>query len=114
MVSEFLLPETTLTEPGFGPEINLAQAESRRFSVTLNITRTAEQQSLDLSIWGSPDGTRWGPRPLLKLPRQFCCGTCRMALSLSDFSDVHCLRAHWQIAHWGGGDSKPHFTIERS
>jgi hypothetical protein len=112
MIGEFLLPETTLRESGFGPEINLCQGENRRLFVTLNITRSAEQQSLDVCVWGSSDGTRWDPQPLMKLPRQFCCGTCRMVLDLTERTDVRWLRAHWQIARWGKGDLKPLFTID--
>ena len=55
MISQFLLPETTLRESGFVPEIDLCQRENRRLFVTLNITRSAEQQSLDVCVWGSSD-----------------------------------------------------------
>jgi hypothetical protein len=112
MVSEFLLPETTLREPGVGPEVSLGEGRNRRLSVILYVTHTAEQQSLDVCIWGSPDGTQWGPRPLVKLPRQFYCGTCRMVLDLSDRTDVRRLRADWQVTSWGRGDLKPLFTVE--
>jgi len=112
MRSEFLLHETILREPGMGPELNLGERGDGRLSVTLHITRTAEQQSLDLGIWGSPDGVEWDPGPLLKLPRQFYCGTCRVVLDLSSHRDIRWLRAHWQVARWGREDFPPHFGVE--
>jgi hypothetical protein len=112
MISAFLLPETTLRESGVGPELELGEEGHRRLSVILTITRTSRQQSLDLSIWGSPDGVHWGLRPLVKLPRQFYCGTWRTVLDLSDHHDVRCLRADWHVERWGKGDLKPLFTVE--
>lgn len=111
MIREFLLPETNLRESGSGPAINVGESVHRRLSVVLNITRTAPQQSLDLYIWGSPDGTRW-TRPLLKVPRQFYCGTWRTELDLSDNLDIRRLRADWRVASWGNRALKPVFTAE--
>ena len=111
MVREFLLPETNLRESGCGPAVDLGGAEHRRLTVVLNITRTSPQQSLDLYIWGSPDGQRW-TRPLLKVPRQFYCGTWRTVLDLTDINDIRRLRADWQIASWGNRALKPVFTAE--
>jgi hypothetical protein len=110
MVHEYLLPETTLREPGLGPEVPLGETANRPLSLILNITRTSEQQSLDVSICGSADGTRWGP--LVKVPRQFYCGTYRTVLDLSGRSDIRFLRAIWQVARWGKQNVKPLFTVE--
>jgi len=56
MFPEFLLPETTVREAGAGPEINLGNQQGETLILTLGITRIVEQESLDISIWGSADG----------------------------------------------------------
>ena len=111
MIREFLLPETNLRDSGSGPAVSVGEGAPRRLSVVLNITRTAPHQSLDLYIWGSPDGMRW-TRPLLKVPRQFYCGTWRSELDLSDNIDIRRLRADWRVASWGNRSLKPVFTAE--
>lgn len=112
MLQEFLLPETTLREPGFGPDVDLGEGGNRCLSIILTITRTSEQQVLDMSIRGSPDGMRWSSRPLVKLPHQFYCGTWRTELHLPGGSDIRHLRADWQMARWGRSECKPVFTVE--
>jgi hypothetical protein len=79
--------------------------------VTLGITRIIEQESLDVSIWGSADGVTWGARPLATFPQKFYCGTYQILLDLSDRSDAKFLRAKWQASRWGKGDPKPLFTV---
>ena len=64
MLPEFLLQETTNREPGAGPEMELGEQAGGTLIVTLGITRIIEQESLDVSICGSADGSDWGARPL--------------------------------------------------
>ena len=109
MFPEFLLPETTVREAGAGPEISLGNQQGESLILTLGITRIIEQESLDLSIWGSADGSDWGARPLVSFPQKFYCGTYQMAIDLSQHPDVKYLRAQWQVNRWGKGDSKPLF-----
>ena len=111
MFPEFLLPETTVREAGAGPEISLGNQQGETLILTLGITRIIEQESLDLSIWGSADGSDWGARPLVSFPQKFYCGTYQMAIDLSQHPDVKYLRAQWQVNRWGKGDSKPLFGI---
>jgi hypothetical protein len=111
MFPEFLLPETTVREAGAGPEISLGNQQGEALVLTLGITRIVEQESLDLSIWGSVDGSDWGARPLVSFPQKFYCGTYQMAIDLSRHPDVKYLRAKWQVNRWGKGDSKPLFGI---
>ncbi|SPE39382.1 conserved hypothetical protein [Candidatus Sulfopaludibacter sp. SbA3] len=112
MIHEFLLPETNVREAGSGPEVDLGEAVHRRLAVTLTITRTSGQQSLDISIWGSPDGIYWGSRPLVKLPHQFYCGTWKTVLDLADGRGIHYLRADWHVSRWRPDGPKPLFTVE--
>ena len=111
MFPEFLLPETTVREAGAGPEISLGTQQGETLILTLGITRIVEQESLDISIWGSADGSDWGARPLVSFPQKFYCGTYQMSIDLSQHPEVKHLRAKWQVNRWGKGDSKPLFGI---
>jgi hypothetical protein len=111
MSPEFLIPETTVREAGAGPEISLDEQQGGALIVTLGIMRIIEQESLDLSIWGSADGSDWGVKPLASFPQKFYCGTYQMTIELSQHPEVKYLRAKWQVNRWGKGDSKPLFGL---
>jgi hypothetical protein len=111
MLPEFLLTETTVREAGVGPVISLGANQGGVLILTLGITRIVEQESLDLSIVGSTDGTDWGAKPLISFPQKFYCGTYQLILDLTDRPDVKCIRAKWQVNRWGKGDSTPLFDM---
>jgi hypothetical protein len=111
MLPAFLLQETTVREAGSGPELELGEQQGGVLNLTLGITRIIEQESLDVSIWGSSDGVEWGARPLLAFPQKFYCGTYQVMLDLTDRPDVKLLRVKWQMNRWGKGEPKPLFTI---
>jgi hypothetical protein len=111
MLPQFLLPETTVREAGTGAQIDLGDQQGGTLIVTLGITRIIEQESLDLSIWGSADGTDWGTKPVGTFPQKFYCGTYQILLDLSERPDVKYLRVKWAVNRWGKGDPKPLFTI---
>ena len=111
MLPGFILPETTIREAGTGEAIDLAESTGSVLLLTLGITRIIEQQSLDLSIWGSADGKEWGGKPLISFPQKFYCGTYQILLDLTAHPDVRYLRPKWQVARWGKGDPKPLFGI---
>jgi hypothetical protein len=111
MLPQFLVPETTVREAGAGPELSLGEQQGETLLLTLGITRIIEQESLDISIWGSPDGQDWGSKPLLSFPQKFYCGTYQILLDLADHANVKYVRAKWQMNRWGKGDTKPLFTI---
>jgi hypothetical protein len=111
MLPQFLLPETTVREAGTGPEITLGEHQGEAFLLTLGITRIIEQESLDISIWGSADGTDWGTKPLVTFPQKFYCGTYQILLDLSDRPEIKHLRVKWGVNRWGKGDPKPLFTV---
>ena len=111
MLPNFLVPETVLREAGTGPELSVGSNPAGALLLTLGITRIIEQQSLDLSIWGSTDNTEWGAKPLISFPQKFYCGTYQLLLDLSQHPDVKYLRAKWQVSRWGRGDPKPLFGI---
>jgi hypothetical protein len=111
MLPEFLLPETTVREAGTGPTVELGTEQGGTLILTLGITRIIEQESIDLSIWGSADGSEWSAKPLVTFPQKFYCGTYQVVLDLTQHSDVQFVRVKWQVNRWGKGDPKPLFSI---
>jgi hypothetical protein len=111
MLPSFLLPETTIREAGTGEALGVAESAGTVLLLTLGITRIIEQQSLDVSIWGSPDSKEWGAKPLISFPQKFYCGTYQILLDLTQHADVRFLRVKWSVARWGKGDPKPLFGI---
>jgi hypothetical protein len=109
MLPEFLLPETTIREGGAGPVLTLGDRAGNSLLITLGITRIIEQESLDVSIFGSADGTDWGAKPLAAFPQKFYCGTYQIVLDLAAHPEVTHIRAQWQASRWGKGDPKPLF-----
>jgi hypothetical protein len=110
MVPQFLLPETLVRGGGQSPDIDLGEPQDGTLVLTLGITRIIEQESIDVSIWGSADGADWGTKPLVAFPQKFYCGTYQMLLDLSD-RPVKFLRVKWQANRWGKGDPKPLFSV---
>ena len=111
MIPQFLLPESTVREAGIGPDIILGAERGGTLILTLGITRIIEQESLDVSIWGSADGKDWGTKPLISFPQTFYCGTYQILLDLTEHENIAYLRAKWQVNRWGKGDLKPLFTV---
>lgn len=111
MLPQFLIPETTVREAGASPDLQIADQAGETLILTLGITRIIEQESLDMSIWGSADGVDFGTKPLASFPQKFYCGTYQIVLDLSERPDVKYLRAKWQVNRWGKGDPKPLFTV---
>lgn len=77
----------------------------------MDITDTVEQQSLDLSLWGSPDGQDWGSMPLIKFPQRFYRGSARMVLDLRLRPEIRFIRARWELNRWGRGRPTPRFCF---
>ena len=111
MLPEFVLPETTIREAGAGPVMGLGANQGGVLILTLGITRIIEQESLDLSVWGSADGAEWGNKPLVAFPQKFYCGTYQVMLDLSERPEVGYLRAKWRVNRWGRGEGRPFFRF---
>ncbi len=97
---------------GDGPAVDLSHATSRVFLVTLEITKIIEQESLDISVYGSPDGAAWEPKSIAAFPQKFYCGESPMLLDLTTHPNLKFVRLHWEVARWGRGTEIPMFEFD--
>ena len=112
MIDTLLVPEKTVVNAkGDGPSVDVSSATSRVFLMTLNITNIVEQESLDVSVYGSADGAAWGAKPVATFPQKFYRGQHPLLLDLSDHADVKFVRAHWEVGRWGRGTEIPMFEF---
>lgn len=112
LIDTFLVPEKTVAKAkGDGPSIDVSGAANRVFLLTLQITKIVEQESLDVSIYGSSDGAAWSPKPLLAFPQKFYAGQHPLLLDLAQQREVKFVRAHWEVSRWGRGDETPMFEF---
>jgi hypothetical protein len=102
---------TRLTEDGEGPIFDLAPSETRTFLCTMDITAQIEQESLELSVWGSEDGENWQKKPLLIMPQRFYKGETSQVLDLSLRPEIRFIRARWSVFRWGRVAPKPMFIL---
>jgi len=111
MQFDLIPPGTRVEGNGDGEKYDLSGSGTRTFLCTLEITDQIEQESLDVSIWGSEDGENWGTKPLLKLPQQFYRGETRAVLDVSLRPQVKFIRAKWELFRWGRVAPLPMFVM---
>jgi hypothetical protein len=112
MIDTFLVAEkTVVTAKGDGPVVDLSGAPNRVFLLDLQITDIVEQESLDVSIYGSADGATWGAKPISTFPQKFYRGEHPLLLDLTATRDIKFVRAHWEVARWGRGSETPMFEF---
>jgi hypothetical protein len=109
MLPNFLLPESVARSDGKGPEIDLGSKRGKLLVLTLGITRILEQESLEVSVWGSIDGESWGARPLVTFPPKFYCGIYSILLNLVSRPDVQFVRVQWKMSRWSKREVTPMF-----
>jgi hypothetical protein len=110
-VSYLVAPDTVIEANGEGPALELGGLAGRLVMIVLRITEIIEQQSLQVSVWGSPDGTTWGEKPLFSYPQKFYCGVTPAAIDLRQRPELRFLQARWEVNRWGRGYPRPHFKI---
>lgn len=103
--------KTVVSAKGDGPSVDVSSATARVFLVTLTITKIIEQESLDVSIFGSADGTTWSAKSIAAFPQKFYCEESPLLLDLTAHPDVKLVRAHWEVARWGRGTETPMFEF---
>jgi hypothetical protein len=102
---------TVVAAKGDGPSVDVSGAGNRVFLVTLAITKIIEQESIDLSIYGSADGAAWSAKSIAAFRQEFYCGEWPLLLDLTAHADVKFVRAHWEVARWGRGTETPMFEF---
>ncbi|MFY9561921.1 MAG: hypothetical protein WAQ52_16935 [Terriglobales bacterium] len=112
MLDAFLVPEkTTVTAKGDGPTLELKPTQGRVFLLTLAITNIIEQESLDVSVYGSTDGAAWDLKPMVAFPQKFYREEVPLLLDVTARPEVKFIRAHWEVARWGRGTETPMFEF---
>ena len=107
-----LIPNATLLkENAYSDVVDVRSSATRTFLCVMNISDVIEQESVDVSIFGSADGETWGALPILKLPQQFYRGETRAVLDLSLVPEVNFIRAGWELNRWGRGTPLPMFVL---
>jgi hypothetical protein len=113
MMEAFVVPENTVVNAkGDGPALDVSRAEGRVFLLTLAITSIIEQESLDVSIFGSADGNAWGPKSIAAFPQKFYRGAHPLLLDLTQQPTMKFIRAHWEVNRWGRGEATPKFEFQ--
>lgn len=109
MLRDFVLPESVARADGVGPEVDVGRRRGKLLVLTLGITRILEQESLEVSIWGSSDGENWGPKPISKFPPKFYCGMYSILLNMASCPEVRFVRAQWKMSRWSKRETMPMF-----
>ena len=102
--------QTKLESNADGQPFDISATTTRTFLCEFTVTDQLEQESLEVSLWGSADGQDFGKKPLLKIPQQFYRGTTKMVLDLSLRPEVRFLRARWELNRWGRVAPTPMFV----
>lgn len=112
MIDIYLVPaKTRVSAKGDGSPADLIGVAGPLLLLTLTITGTVEQESLDVSIYGSANGEAWSEKPLASFPQKFYPGEHPLLLDLSGHPEIKLLRAHWEVGRWGRGDTTPMFEF---
>ena len=113
MIDTFLVAQKTVVHAkGDGPAVDVSSAASRVFLLSLEITNIIEQESLDVSVYGSADGTTWGAKPITSFPQKFYRCEQPLLLDLSGLPETKFVRAHWEVNRWGRGSEAAMFEFQ--
>lgn len=112
MFDAFLVPERTIvTAKGDGEPLEVSAASNPVFLLTLSITDVIEQESIEVSLFTSADGTTWDPKAAACFPQRFYIGEYPLLVDLSAVPGAKFVRAHWEVNRWGRGVATPKFEI---
>lgn len=96
-----IVPEELFRGNGYSPAVSLGELQGKSIQLTLSITRMMEEQTLEVLIWGSTDGSQWVDRPIVTLPHRHYCGDYTYTVDLSRHPYLTHLRAEWRLRSWG-------------
>ena len=112
MLDAFLVPaNTVVTAKGDSAPLDISEAASRVFLLTLSVSSIVEQEALEVSLFTSADGTTWETKPVASLPQKFYLGEYSLLVDLSQSPSAKFVRAHWEVTRWGRGSTTPKFEI---
>jgi hypothetical protein len=112
MFDAFLVPEKTIvTAKGDGAPLDVSGASNPIFLLTLSITEVVEQESIEITLFTSADGTTWDAKPAVTLPQKFYVGEYPLLVDLSSAAGAKFLRAHWEVNRWGRGSTAAKFEF---
>jgi len=112
MFDAFLVPEeTVVTAKGDSAPLDVSAATSTVLLATLSITRVVEQESLEITLFTSLDGTTWDTKPVASFPQRFYVGEYPLLVDLSAAPGAKFMRAHWEVGRWGRGPAEARFEF---
>jgi hypothetical protein len=111
MLPNFLFPEAEVQKEGEGPAVPVGDAAGKTLQLTLGITEVVEQESLEVHVHGSADGSDWTAKPLAAFPPKFYKGVSTILLDLAPVPDVQFLRVKYKADRWGHWTSGPTFRF---
>ena len=102
---------TRVRANGEGEAHDISASQTRTFLCSMVIADQIEQESIDISVWGSADGQNWGTKPLLMMPQRFYRGETRQVLDLTLKPEIRLIRAKWDLFRWGRVAPHPMFVV---
>ncbi len=112
MLDAFLVPANTVViAKGDSEPLDVTGAANSVFLLTLSIAAVVEQESIEISVFSSADGTTWDTKPVASLPQKFYVGEYPLLVDLRPARGVKFVRAHWDVTRWGRGPTTPRFEI---
>jgi hypothetical protein len=110
MIDALLLADgSAVTANGDSAPLDISGAAGRVFLLTLSIHSVIEQESFEVTVFVSGDGTAWDPKPVAALPQKFYVGEYPLLVDLTAVPDARFVRAHWDVNRWGRGTKTPRF-----
>ena len=111
MLDAFLVPEkTVVTAKGDSEALDISAASNPVFLVTLSINEAVEQESIEITLFTSADGTTWEAKPVATLPQKFYVGEYPLLVDLIATPNAKFVRVHWGVNRWGRGATTPRFV----
>jgi len=104
-------PGTVIEGNGQSAAFELGGLAGKRILIIVRIDQIVEQESLQVSVWGSPDGQAWGDKALFSYSQKFYRGATPASLDLAQRPEIKLLQARWDTNRWGRGYPRPYFQI---
>lgn len=111
MLDAFLVPEkTVVTAKGDSEALDVSGAASSVFLMTLSINEVVEQESIEITVFTSVDGSTWEAKPVATLTQKFYVGEYPLLVDLKATANAKFIRVHWDVNRWGRGPTTPRFV----